>query len=55
MAIVFALLIIGWMVAFALGNQAGFSAQPESPKPAVQPTVTASSAASDYRKPASVS
>lgn len=51
MAIVFALLIVGWLVAFALGNQVGFSARPEKE---ASPTVQSSTEApATYRKPAS--
>ena len=32
MAIVLALVIVGWLVAFALGNQAGFANAPEVSK-----------------------
>ncbi len=51
MAIVLALLIIGWLVAFAVGAQAGFENSPEPMKPALetlQPTL------SDYSNPAAV-
>ena len=51
MAIVFALLIVGWLVAFALGNQVGFSNQT---KQEASPTLQANADASaTYRKPAS--
>ena len=30
MAIVLALVIVGWLLAFALGSQAGFDSQPEA-------------------------
>lgn len=52
MAIVLALLIVGWLVAFALGSQFGFDNQPEAAKPMTQ--VKTKSAPADYRKPASV-
>ena len=54
MAIVFALLIIGWLVAFALGNQVGFSNE-EAAKPAVPAQAMRVEAPSSYSKPASVS
>lgn len=55
MAIVLALLIVGWLVAFALGNQVGFDS-----KPATTQTPSASSNAVDatttsYRKSVSAS
>lgn len=53
MAIVLALLIVGWLVAFALGSQSGFDNQPEAAKVVSQPT--AEPASSTYREPASVS
>lgn len=55
MAIVLALLIVGWLLAFALGAQSGFDAEP-----AAQPTTpsatatTATEATATYQKPASV-
>ncbi|MEL6939912.1 MAG: hypothetical protein AAFO84_12040 [Cyanobacteria bacterium J06598_1] len=52
MAIVLALLIVGWLVAFALGTQSGFDSQPAS-EPATA-TKTAETQ-STYREPASVS
>ncbi|MEM6867915.1 MAG: hypothetical protein AAF528_05995 [Cyanobacteria bacterium P01_C01_bin.121] len=52
MAIVLALLIVGWLVAFALGNQAGFDSQPEVAQTTTQPTADA---ATTYNEPASVS
>jgi len=52
MAIVLALLIVGWLVAFALGNQAGFGNQPaESAAPAQAAEADASAT---YQEPASV-
>ena len=36
MAIVLALVIVGWLVAFALGAQSGFDAQPEPTKMTTQ-------------------
>ena len=53
MAIVLALLIVGWLVAFALGSQSGFDNQPEAAKVVSQST--AEPASSPYREPASVS
>ncbi|MFK8184576.1 MAG: hypothetical protein AB8B99_14475 [Phormidesmis sp.] len=54
MAIVLALLIIGWLVAFALGNQAGFeNSQPVEPAAPAQ-TKTAE-ATKTYTKPVSAS
>lgn len=52
MAIVLALMIVGWLVAFALGSQAGFDSQPEAPAPAQSASVEAP--ADTYQKPASV-
>ena len=54
MAIVFALLIIGWLVAFALGNQVGFSNE-EAAKTSVPAQAMRAEAPSSYSKPASVS
>jgi hypothetical protein len=51
MAIILALLIVGWLVAFALGAQAGFENQPEVSEQPSSPT----EAATPYREPASVS
>lgn len=51
MAIVLALLIVGWLLAFALGAQAGFDPQPE----ASVPSAPATAPQSDYRKAASAS
>ncbi|MGB7086088.1 MAG: hypothetical protein WBD47_11080 [Phormidesmis sp.] len=54
MAVVLALLIVGWLVAFALGAQAGFDAQPASKKSVTQPVATSSqNADTDYRQPVS--
>ncbi|MEL6553928.1 MAG: hypothetical protein AAFQ63_10780 [Cyanobacteria bacterium J06621_11] len=53
MAIVLALVIVGWLVAFALGNQAGFNNASEAPK-ASENTTTAETATA-YREPASAS
>ena len=53
MAIVLALLIVGWLLAFALGAQSGFDTQPEPAKPAVKGTRTAAPAT--YSEPASAS
>ncbi|MEL7223886.1 MAG: hypothetical protein AAGL17_03245 [Cyanobacteria bacterium J06576_12] len=52
MAIVLALLIVGWLVAFALGSQSGFDKQVETVQPVAQSSVETDSAT--YRKPASV-
>jgi len=52
MAIVLALLIVGWLVAFALGNQSGVATQSEAPQPTAQATPEV--AAATYREPASV-
>ena len=55
MAIVLALLIVGWLVAFALGAQAGFEAQPtESAQPAARSQAPEATSAG-YRKPVSAS
>ena len=57
MAIVLALLIVGWLVAIALGAQAGFDAQPAVGK-GIQPSAQSSvseAAPSSYRKPISAS
>ncbi|MEM6452203.1 MAG: hypothetical protein AAF703_18060 [Cyanobacteria bacterium P01_D01_bin.105] len=53
MAIVLALLIVGWLVAFALGNQAGFDTPPV--EAAVPAQGTANTDAAAYSEPASVS
>ena len=54
MAIVLALLIVGWLVAFALGNQAGFeNSQPAKPAAPAQAETTET--AKTYTKPASAS
>lgn len=53
MAIVLSLLIVGWLLAFALGSQAGFDAQADV-KQAPAPSNSAESATA-YSKPASVS
>lgn len=55
MAIVLALVIVGWLVAFALGSQAGFDNQPAA---AQQPSKSVSSQSSSaesatYREPVS--
>jgi len=52
MAIVLALVIVGWLTAFALGTQAGFDSQPESTP--VQSSNTAEATAT-YSKTASAS
>lgn len=52
MAIVLALVIVGWLVAFALGNQAGFASAPEAPKAVESQKVTENAA---YSKPVSAS
>ena len=52
MAIVLALMIVGWLVAFALGAQAGFESQPSPAQPAVMQAESVESAA--YAKPATV-
>ncbi len=52
MAIVLALLITGWLLALAVGTQAGFENSSEPVQPAVktaQPTATA-----NYSNPASI-
>ncbi|MEO1619634.1 MAG: hypothetical protein AAFU53_01225 [Cyanobacteria bacterium J06632_3] len=54
MAIVLALLIVGWLVAFALGAQSGFDSEPVAETTASATTST-SEAPATYRKPASVS
>ncbi|MGD1895627.1 MAG: hypothetical protein ACFB16_01600 [Phormidesmis sp.] len=55
MAIVLALLIVGWLVAFALGNQAGFNNTAEDAKPAtVAQAANTTETVASYRKPASV-
>ncbi len=55
MAIVLALMIVGWLLAFALGSQAGFEAQPVDSL-TVKPAQSSGSEASatNYREPASV-
>ncbi len=50
MAIVLALVIVGWLLAFAVGAQAGFDNQPEAARST--PSVSAESATS-YRNRAS--
>ncbi|MGB3297503.1 MAG: hypothetical protein WBA76_04480 [Phormidesmis sp.] len=50
MAIVLALLVAGWLVAFALGAQVGFENQPAAP---IESNATEATAAT-YREPASV-
>ena len=45
MAIVLALLIIGWLVAFAVGAQAGFEASPEPAKSTIQTAQTVTTSA----------
>lgn len=52
MAIVLALMIVGWLVAFALGAQTGFDSTPDTEKTVVQPQ---SEPTATYRKPASAS
>lgn len=54
MAIVLALVIVGWLVAFALGNQAGFSNQPVAKKAAPAQASKVEQPAAAYREPASV-
>ena len=54
MAIVLALLIVGWLVAFVLGAQAGFDTQASNKS--VQPSAQSSTpeaAPSSYREPVS--
>ena len=53
MAIVLALVITGWLVAFALGSQAGFDSEPTmvTQQPAV--TKSAPVKATNYSEPAS--
>lgn len=53
MAIVLALMIVGWLVAFALGSQAGFDDQLEA-KPAPAQSASVGAPADTYQKPASV-
>lgn len=53
MAIVLALLIVGWLVAFALGNQAGFNNE-ESLKPAAPAQAASTETTGTYSKSASV-
>jgi hypothetical protein len=53
MAIVLALLIVGWLVAFALGAQSGFDNQSEPAQRAPQPK-SVSEVPASYREPASV-
>jgi hypothetical protein len=49
MAIVLALMIVGWLVAFALGSQVGFDTQPDpAQSSSVEPTQA------NYREPASI-
>ena len=57
MAIVLALVIVGWFVAFALGNQAGFVDTPETSEAAAKANGNANAAepTATYREPASVS
>ncbi|MEL6469786.1 MAG: hypothetical protein AAFQ74_08665 [Cyanobacteria bacterium J06623_4] len=55
MAIVLALLIVGWLVAFALGNQAGFESQSAPAKvEAPAQAKTSEAASASYSNPASV-
>ncbi len=51
MAIVLALMIVGWLLAFALGAQAGFDGPSPAAKPAAAQTETVESAS--YRGPVS--
>lgn len=53
MATVLTLMIIGWLIAFALGSQAGFDSQPAAKAKPAQ-SVSSDSPANDYREPASV-
>ncbi|MEL6159421.1 MAG: hypothetical protein AAFQ40_04525 [Cyanobacteria bacterium J06623_5] len=54
MAIVLALLIVGWLLAFALGNQAGFETQPAPEKAeATTQTKAPEAASTSYGNPAS--
>lgn len=54
MAIVLALLIVGWLVAFALGNQVGFESQPAPAKiESSTQAKTSEAAATSYSNPAS--
>ncbi|MEO0704305.1 MAG: hypothetical protein AAF050_01430 [Cyanobacteria bacterium J06649_5] len=57
MAIVLALLIVGWLVAFALGSQAGFDNEVPAPNQTANSAVTQSSSAdaTTYREPVSAS
>lgn len=48
MAIVLALMIVGWLVAFALGSQVGFDTQSEPAQSSIEPTQAS------YREPASI-
>ena len=52
MAIVLALIVVGWLVAFALGAQTGFDNTPETDKPVAQPTPDPTAT---YSKPVSAS
>ncbi|KPQ34674.1 MAG: hypothetical protein HLUCCA11_14265 [Phormidesmis priestleyi Ana] len=58
MAIVFGLLIVGWLVAFALGAQAGFDNQPAAAQPSPAQSVSQRDLrgveATTYREPASM-
>ncbi len=52
MAVVLSLLIVGWLVAFALGAQSGFDTQPETAAPVASANLSETSAT--YSSPASV-
>lgn len=54
MAIVLTLLIVGWLVAFALGNQAGFNNEQPVAKPAAPVKAAKSESEKAYAEPASV-
>ncbi len=53
MAIVLALVIVGWLLAFAVGAQAGFDNQPEVAKSVSSGSSVSSETTAAYRNPAS--
>ncbi|MEM9091486.1 MAG: hypothetical protein AAGC93_22450 [Cyanobacteria bacterium P01_F01_bin.53] len=56
MAIVLALVIVGWLVAFALGSQAGFTNEPTvATEQSSVKKVEKVKATASYKKPASAS
>lgn len=56
MAFVLALLIVGWLLAFAIGAQAGFEDQPEvKPAPSASVSTPVDAAPVTYKKAASAS